>query len=209
MAVPKYRFIAYAIARNNKDLIRVVVNQSDAVKAARDAKAHSVTFGESWLYLITDEKSQILVGHYINGQLAPTTPPKIVTEYLREKKNPGHGKAFTFHGSYTSKILAARKEKAVPGSFIEEREGRYFVLKPKKIASTTFYEPRQAKRNAATPKGAVKIYGRCLRIEAIKLRPHTYGGKPTASGQKYFHDFTTKNAMIYGLPDGSLLIKAK
>jgi len=67
----------------------------------------------------------------------------------------------------------------------------------------------------AGPKGRlpnpkpVKIYGRCLRIEAVKMRTHTYGGKPSAASQKYFHDFTTKNAIIYGLPDGSLLIKAK
>jgi hypothetical protein len=59
------------------------------------------------------------------------------------------------------------------------------------------------------PRNAVKIYGRCLRIEAVKMRSHTYGGKKAAATQRYFHDFTAKNAMIYGLPDGSLLIKAK
>jgi len=123
--------------------------------------------------------------------------------------NSGRGKAFTFHGSFASKILAARKERSIPGSFIHEKDGRYYVLKPKKIASATFYEPRNARRNASVPKGAVKIYGRCLRIEAVKLRVHSYGGKETGPGQKYFHDFTTKNAMIYGLPDGSLLIKAR
>jgi hypothetical protein len=58
-------------------------------------------------------------------------------------------------------------------------------------------------------RGAVKIYGRCLRIEAVKMVSHLYGGKKTPATQKYFHDFTTKNAMIYGLPDGSLLIKAR
>jgi len=59
------------------------------------------------------------------------------------------------------------------------------------------------------PGNAIKIYGRCLRIEAIKTRKHLYGGKVSTANQKYFHDFTTKNAIIYGLPDGSLLIKAK
>lgn len=57
--------------------------------------------------------------------------------------------------------------------------------------------------------GGVKIYGRCLRIEAVKMVNHTYGGKPTKAGQHYFHDFTTKNAIIYGMPDGSLRIVAK
>lgn len=59
------------------------------------------------------------------------------------------------------------------------------------------------------PHDAIKIYGRCLRIEAVKMRKHLYGGKPSVASQKYYHDFTTKNAIIYGLPDGSLLIKSK
>ena len=58
-------------------------------------------------------------------------------------------------------------------------------------------------------KKGVPIYGRCLRIEAIKMRPHRYGGKPTAAGQKYYHDFTSKNAKIYGLPNGDLLISTR
>jgi len=122
--------------------------------------------------------------------------------------NAGTGKAFTFHGSFTSLILARKKERSVPGSFIQEKDGRYYVLKPKKIPTATFYEPRNARKNPKIPRGAIRIYGRCLRIEAVKLQPHTYGGKETAAGQKYYHDFTTKNAVIYGLPDGSLLIKA-
>lgn len=59
------------------------------------------------------------------------------------------------------------------------------------------------------PPGAIKIYGRCLRIEAMKMENHTYGGKASPRTQKYFHDFRTKNAIIYGLADGSLLIVAK
>jgi len=123
---------------------------------------------------------------------------KLTPKYSLRKRNAITGKAFTFHGSFTSLILARKKEKSVPGSFIQEKDGRYYVLKPKRIATSV--------RNS--PKGAAKIYGRCLRIEAIKLQKHTYGGKVTPPGQKYFHDFSTKYAVIYGLPDGSLLIKA-
>jgi len=111
-------------------------------------------------------------------------------------QNPGYGKAFTFHGSFTSKLLAQKKERQTPGSFIEERGGRYYVLKPKKIRSNQ-------------PRSGVKIYGRCLRIEAVKTVNHTYGGKPTGAGQHYFHDFTAKNAKIYGLPNGDLLISTR
>jgi hypothetical protein len=49
------------------------------------------------------------------------------------KPNAGMGKAFTFHGSYQSLILARRKEKDTPGSFIHASGGRYYVLKPKRI----------------------------------------------------------------------------
>lgn len=69
--------------------------------------------------------------------------------------------------------------------------------------------PRKNTGGRSLRNSGVKIYGRCLRIEAVKLVPHTYGGKPTKGGQHYFHDFTTKNAIIYGLPDGSLKIVSK
>lgn len=141
------------------------------------------------------EKDGAFIGY------ASTIPhaEKIIDELTAE--NPGQGKAFTFHGSTTSKLQAKRLEARTPGSFIQEKDGRYYILKPKRIGS----RPVNVRNS---PRGAVKIYGRCLRIEAVKTSAHTYGGETTRAGQKYFHDFTTKNAMIYGLPDGSLLIKA-
>lgn len=59
------------------------------------------------------------------------------------------------------------------------------------------------------PNHGIKIYGRCLRIEAIKMVEHLYNGRKARATQRYFHDFTSKNAIIYGLPDGSLLIKSR
>lgn len=111
----------------------------------------------------------------------------------RKAKNPGIGRAFYFFGSTTSKLAARKLERKHPGSFIHEKDGRYYVLKPKTIRSNP----------------GVPIYGRVLRIEAEKTWEHEYGGKDSKPSQKYYHDFTSKNAMIYGLPDGSLLIKAK
>lgn|SRR5574342_1434688 len=111
----------------------------------------------------------------------------------RKAKNPGVGKSFYFLGSATSKLAARKIERKHPGSFIHEKDGRYYVLKPKKIRSNP----------------GVPIYGRVIRIEAEKTWPHEYGGQESKATQKYYHDFTSKNAMIYGLPDGSLLIKAK
>jgi len=47
----------------------------------------------------------------------------------------GRGKAFYFFGSFTSKLLARKKEAQTPGSFIHFKNGRYYVLKPRKMAS--------------------------------------------------------------------------
>ena len=47
----------------------------------------------------------------------------------------GIGKTFDFHGSFSSKAAAVKKESETPGAFIRERlvngKMRYFVLSPK------------------------------------------------------------------------------
>lgn len=49
----------------------------------------------------------------------------------------GIGKRFNFHGSFSSKAAAMKKEAETPGAFIRERtvsgKLRYFVLTPKGI----------------------------------------------------------------------------
>jgi hypothetical protein len=105
-----------------------------------------------------------------------------------KRKNPGTGKAFTFHGSFKSKILAARREREIPGSFIQEKDGRYYVLKPKRIRSKV----------STNPKRGVLIYGRVLKVFAQK----TAG---PFKGQRFVHTFKP-GALMYGLPDGSLRI---
>ena len=56
------------------------------------------------------------------------------------------------------------------------------------------------------PKRVVKIYERVLRIEAQKVGPHPCDAECRKCDHKYYHDFRTKPRM-YGLPDGSILIK--
>jgi hypothetical protein len=130
----------------------------------------------------------------------------------RKSINPGLGKAFTFHGGFNSKILAARREKEIPGSFIVIRDGRYYVLKPKKVRSAnpsrrrtkgrmptpriSRYSHLRVNRN---PKGKTLIYGRVLKIFARK----TSG---PFKGQDFVHTFKA-GAKMWGMPDGSIRIE--
>lgn len=115
--------------------------------------------------------------------------------------NPGYGKAFTFHGSFTSKLAAKRKEAQTPGSFIQEKSGRYYVLKPKRIRTRTVNKGRVAKRKA-NPKG-ILIYQAITRVEGTKGKDSHY------PGQKFYHNFKKPYPVMVGLPDGSLLIRSK
>lgn len=110
-------------------------------------------------------------------------------------KNPGgRGRKFLFHGSYTSLILARRKERSLPGGFILKRDGRYYVMSS---------YPR---KNPVRKSRLTKIYGRVLRIEAQKTGKHQCDAECKRLGHRYYHDFKV-GPVMYGLPDGSLLIK--
>jgi hypothetical protein len=110
-------------------------------------------------------------------------------------KNPGIGRAFYFLGSYTSKILAAKAERQHPGSFIHFTNGRWYVLKPKKILS-----------NPGGRKKLVVIYKRVLSIQAQKIGFHRHcDAECKRVGHKYIHDFKP-GAKLLGIPDGSFLM---
>jgi hypothetical protein len=112
-------------------------------------------------------------------------------------KNPGLGRAFYFLGSYTSKIMAAKQEREHPGSFLHFKNGRWYVLKPRKIISN----PRGRKR-------LVTIYKRVLSIQAQKIGFHRHcDAECKRAGHKYIHDFKP-GAKLLGIPDGSFLMLA-
>jgi hypothetical protein len=112
-------------------------------------------------------------------------------------KNPGKGRGFYFFGSFTSKLAAKKKEAKIPGSFIREIQGKYYVMKPRQVAL----------RRVANPKKLVRIYGRVVRVIAKKTGPHrNCDAECKACNHEYFHDFKP-GAIMYGQPDGSILIK--
>ena len=110
------------------------------------------------------------------------------------KKNAGTGQRFTFHGSFQSLILARRRERAIPGSFIRKGgvTGRYYVMKPRKVSA------------AKNPKKLVRIYGRVLRIEAQKTGKHRCDAECKKCGHRYFHDFKGGKPKMLGLSPGEV-----
>jgi hypothetical protein len=64
--------------------------------------------------------------------------------------------------------------------------------KPKKVSR---------KPNPGVGKGTILIYDKVTRIEATKGRSSLY------PGQRFYHKFKRPYPKMYGLPDGSLLIK--
>lgn len=118
----------------------------------------------------------------------------------RSRKNPGKGRGFYFFGSFTSKLAAKRKEAKIPGSFIREIKGRYYVMKARTVGLRRVANPKQTKK-------LVRIYGRVIRVIAKKTGPHgNCDAECKRCQHEYFHDFKS-GAVMYGQPDGSILIK--
>lgn len=167
------RYIAYSINTTTGALMRVAVNQSSPGKAERDARIYSKRNGESWLYAVGESGHQILVGHYINGRLGPTEPPK---------HNP----------------LTRRKAKEMlkRHEYTSGKQRRFLGARAAGLP-----------RRKANPGKPVLIYGQVDRIYATKKQNHICDEECKRNGHRYFHDFSSKPKM-YGLPDGSLLIKS-
>jgi hypothetical protein len=66
---------------------------------------------------------------------------------------------------------------------------------------TLTFKPKKVWRKTNPGKGTILIYDKVTRIEATKGRSSLY------PGQKFYHKFKRPYPKMYGLPDGSLLIK--
>lgn len=94
---------------------------------------------------------------------------------------------------------------------VNESSNQYWVVWDD--GDYTVVRKQEIHRLLAGPKGKlpnpgkrVLIYGQVDRIYATKKQNHICDEECKRNGHRYFHDFKSKPKM-YGLPDGSLLIK--
>jgi len=101
---------------------------------------------------------------------------------------------------FATHMQAARKRKLHPYELQQLTVARQVLRQQRKPAMNA--RPHKAKQN---PKG-VLIYGQVETIYAKKTQNHICDDSCKAHGHKYYHTFSSKPKM-YGLPDGTLLIK--
>lgn len=122
----------------------------------------------------------------------------------KRRKNPGakwHSRQALDYERSAKKYL--EKSKTEPSE--KERKIAFNTHRVQEhIAQTHRYSAKKSREFGINPRGITKIYDKTLRIEAQKGNGSHY------KGEKFYHDFKGKSeASIFGLPDGSLLIKSK
>lgn len=100
---------------------------------------------------------------------------------------------------FATHMQAARQRKLTAYELRQLSKARQVLRQQRKPASN---KPRAAKSN---PQG-VLIYGQVDTIYAKKTQNHVCDDDCKAHGHRYYHKFSSKPKM-YGLPDGTLLIK--
>ena len=101
---------------------------------------------------------------------------------------------------FATHMQAARKRKLTRYELNQLSTARQVLRSHAKPAMNA---RRNRQRN---PKGATLIYGQVDCIYATKKQNHVCDAECKKNGHRYFHEFSSKPKM-YGLPDGTLLIK--
>jgi hypothetical protein len=110
-------------------------------------------------------------------------------------------------------LVVERNSNKIYQSFSNEKDAKTFLRDRQEFTDGDFTIVREGnkpigkgKKAKSNPDKPVLIYGNVRRIEAVKSQDHICDAECKSVGHRYFHNFTSKPKM-YGLPDGSLLIK--
>jgi len=105
---------------------------------------------------------------------------------------------------FATHMQAARKRRLTSYELNQLSTARQVLRQNRKPAMNAPH--KKGKKSQCNPRG-VLIYGNVQRIYATKTQPHICDDDCKAHEHRYYHEFTTKPKM-YGLPDGSILIKS-
>ena len=83
----------------------------------------------------------------IDGEPWMVNPARLGILGAFNPRGPGIGRKFAFHGAFTSKQKAKRREKEIPGSFVLDRDGEHYVL-TRKNARRSKRKRKEAKKVA-------------------------------------------------------------